>query len=104
MDCKCRHGYRFLSSLVRKTGPFWGVCENLYAMWSKSTTPDQTDMKFSLFYIFHCPCGNGKPKLSSDDGGGSFLSSLVGKTGPLCGIVKTSMQGRQKAQPQIKQT
>ena len=29
----------------------------------------------------HLGLGNGKPKLSSDDGGGSFLSSLVGNTG-----------------------
>ena len=32
-------------------------------------------------YNFDCPDSNGKPKLSSDDGGGSFLSSLVGNTG-----------------------
>ena len=45
----------FLLSLVRKTGPFGGYCENLYARFSKSTTPDQTNMKFCLFYIFDLP-------------------------------------------------
>ena len=49
-------------------------------------------MKFWLLFIFDHPCGNGKPKLSSDDG-----SYLVG-------IVRASIQGCQKAQPQIKQT
>jgi hypothetical protein len=40
-------------------------------------------------YIFDRPCGNGKPKLSSDDGGSSFLSSLVGKTGPFGGYFES---------------
>ena len=52
----------------------------------------------------HLGLGNGKPKLSSDDGGGSFLLSLVRKNGPSGGIVRTSMQGCQRAKPQNKQT
>ena len=58
---------------------------------------------FAAFKFLTILAVMGSLKPSSDDGGGSFLLSLVRKNGPLRGIVRTSMQGCQRAKPQNKQ-
>ena len=66
----------FLLSLVRKTCPFGGMQGRQRAQPQIKQT-----WNFDSFTFLTVLGGNGKPKLSSDDGGGSFLSSLVGNTG-----------------------